>query len=264
MSDTASFFEHEDELAKWRREGDAITEGERRAQRERQRAEGRAQRETSWSWRDDIAAEIDAGRESLLDVVGQAIGEEIADLRCELEKKMEVSLRIALLEQSGMLPKVCGTWDGDRTYDALSICTKDGGTFIAKKSAPTECPGPDWQILACRGSRGQIGPTGAIGPTGPPGPRGETGPVISGWSVDRKNFTVRPILDNGHGGFGPPLELRQLFEEFADQRDGTGVPEARAATKAVAAHRHVHNQPTLVALVHGSPPKPAEEEAPVE
>ena len=154
-----------------------------------------------------------------------------------------------------MLPKVCGTWDADRTYDALSICTKDGGTFISKRSGPTQCPGPDWQILSCRGSRGQIGPTGPRGETGPPGTRGEPGPRITGWQIDNKKFVVRPILDNGHGGFGPSLDLRGLFEEFADRRDG--VATAKAAK--VAAHRHVHSQPPLVRLISGAPSQAEEE-----
>ena len=266
MTDAA--YEFESDLARWKREGDEITAREEEAREQRRRTERRAQREAARA-----ACSLDEARiEELLqferdvtnETVGTLIGEMISDLRKELEKKMQISLRIALLEQGGMLPKVCGTWDADRTYDALSICTKDGGTFISKRSAPTECPGPDWQILACRGSRGQIGPQGPRGQIGPQGPRGEMGPPgargetgmnLHGWLVE--GYRVTPVL--GGGVPGPTLDLRPLFQRFVDEQAGV------ASTKVVKAAKdhHVFGQPPLVRLIHGPPPQP-EEEAPVE
>ena len=81
--------------------------------------------------------------------------------------------------------------------------------------------------------------------------------------IDYKRLMIAPVFEDGR--FGPPLDLREifkLFETFLDQRDGTGIAEAKAAR--AAAHRHVHGQPPLVQLIHGPPPQPAEEEAPVE
>ena len=194
------------------------------------------------------------------ETVGTLIGEMISDLRSELEKKMQVSLRIAILEQRGLTPHVRGTWQATESYSALDVCVHDGASWIAKHSNPGGLPGEGWQLLACRGSRGQIGPTGPRGETGPPGPQGERGPKFTRWDIDRKRLMVTPVFEDGR--FGPPLDLREvfkLFELFIDQRDGTGVAEARAAK--IAAHRHIHNQPTLVALTHGPPPAPAEEES---
>ena len=254
----------DDPLAKWRREGDEITAREDAAREQRRRTERRAQREAT-----RVAYSVDETRleEALQferditnETCGTLIGEMINDLRSELEKKMEVSLRISLLEQNGMLPKICGVWDGDRTYDALSICSKDGGTFIAKRSGAGPCPGEDWQLLACRGSRGQPGPIGPRGETGPPGARGEPGPEFARWDVDLKRLTVTPIFSDNR--FGPPLNLRGLFEAFIDQRSGIDVDDAKAAKAAARAaeRQHIFNQPPLVALVHGPPPTPAEEE----
>jgi hypothetical protein len=62
-------------------------------------------------WDRHVRNLLAAERASLLDVVGEALGEEIRDLWVAFEKKLQVSLRLAILEQSGMVPKVCGTWE---------------------------------------------------------------------------------------------------------------------------------------------------------
>ena len=90
--------------------------------------ESNAPREARDGW-DDF-------RESLLDVVGLAIGEEIADLRKEFQSEMRTSLRIAILEQAGLCPHVRGVWQTTENYAALDICMKDGAAWIAKHITP--------------------------------------------------------------------------------------------------------------------------------
>ena len=52
-------------------------------------------------WDQHIHSLLERERESLLDVVGQALGEEIM-LWDAIEKKLQVSVRLAILEQSGL------------------------------------------------------------------------------------------------------------------------------------------------------------------
>ena len=258
MTDAANF-EFESDLARWRREGDAITAREQRERERRGRAERMAQRGAARA-----ACSLDEARiEELLqferdvtnETVGTLIGEMISDLRTEIEKKLQVSLRIAILEQSGLTPHVRGTWQANENYSALDVCVHDGASWIAKHSNPGVLPGEGWQLLACRGSRGQIGPQGPRGETGPPGARGETGMNLNGWLVE--GYRITPIL--GGGVPGPSLDLRPLFQRFLDEQ--ANAASAKAAK--VAAHRHVHSQPPSVRLISGSPPPAPAEEEPV-
>ena len=246
------FGKPEDPLAKWKREADERTAAEQEERERRQRAERRAQREATRSLDEAHIAELlQFERDITNETVGTLIGEMIEDLRRELEDKMRVSLRIAILEQRGLTPHVRGTWQANENYSALDICMHDGTAWIAKYSNPGPLPGEGWQILSCKGERGKIGPIGPRGEQGPPGPRGEPGVNLNGWLVD--GFRVTPIL--GGGVPGPTLDLRPLFQKFLDEQ--AGVASAKAVK--AAEHRHIHSQPTLVALVHGPPPQPAEE-----
>ena len=245
-------------MTKWRREADERTEAEREAREERARIERRARREAVRVARSVDEARLEEAlqfeRDITNETVGTLIGEMINDLRSEIEKKLQVSLRIAILEQSGLCPRVRGTWQATETYSALDVVACDGSTFICKRTGAGQCPGEDWQVLACRGERGKPGPVGPRGETGPVGARGETGMNLNGWLVN--GYRITPVL--GGGSPGPTLDLRPLFQRFLDE-------QANAATTKVARaaeHRHVHSQPPLVALVHGSPP-PAAEEGPV-
>lgn len=244
-------FEIEDPVRKWKREADerqAEIDAEREnEQRERERARCRAQREANGDWDRYFHGLLEIEREFLYDVVGSAMGEMIADLRRELEKKMQVSLRIALLEQGGLVPRVRGTWQATEAYSALDICIHDGAAWIAKHSNPGTLPGEGWQLIACRGLRGLTGERGPRGETGPAGPRGELGPTITGWKVDAKRFQVLPILDGGRGGFGPPLDLRELFLEFQKQTEVEPVP----AGKSAASKRPPGHAAPLVRLING-------------
>jgi hypothetical protein len=68
-----------------------------------------------------------------------------------------------------------------------------------------------------RGPKGPQGERGHRGPPGRPGRKGDSGmtprvAMIKGWIVDRKRYSVTPILtDNTVGSM---IELRGLFEQF--------------------------------------------------
>jgi hypothetical protein len=71
--------------------------------------------------------------------------------------------------------EVRGTYSPEETYSRLNIVALNGGSFIAKRNDPGECPGDGWQLLTSPGKRGQKGEDGARGigergPEGPPGP----------------------------------------------------------------------------------------------
>ena len=164
------FGKPEDPLAKWKREADERTTAEQEERERRQRAERRAQREAARSLDDGHLEErFQFERDITNETVGTLIGEMIEELRRELENKMQVSLRIAILEQRGLVPHVKGVWQETENYSALDICMKDGTAWIAKYSNAGPLPGEGWQILSCKGERGKPGPIG---------PRGETGPAL--------------------------------------------------------------------------------------
>jgi hypothetical protein len=106
-----------------------------------------------------------------------------------------------------------GTYNDAETYKQLDVVMVNGSSFVALKDAPGPCPGPDWHLLASRGSRGQHGERG---PRGEPGASivGPIGPTITirAWEIDRSRYTARSIMSDGSRG--PALELRPLFEQF--------------------------------------------------
>jgi hypothetical protein len=62
-----------------------------------------------------------------------------------------------------------GTWAAGETYRALDVVALGGASFAARIDEPGACPGPDWQVIAIQGRRGQAGEPGAKGPKGDPG-----------------------------------------------------------------------------------------------
>src|SRR5262245_7284221 len=93
-----------------------------------------------------------------------------------------------------------GPFAAGATYTAMDIAMVNGSAFLALCDNPGSCPGPGWRLLA------------AVGKRGPKGDPGVTPPIISGWRVDPKTFTVTPTMSNGTRG--PALELFGLFREF--------------------------------------------------
>jgi hypothetical protein len=63
--------------------------------------------------------------------------------------------------------------------------------------------------LASQGKRGVAGEKGERGPQGSPGSSGVT---ICDWKIDRARYVATPIMSDGSEG--PPLELRELFQQF--------------------------------------------------
>ena len=102
---------------------------------------------------------------------------------------------------------VRGTFDEKATYKSFDIVAMDGASFIARKDNPGPLPGSGWQLLARQGSRGIAGPKGERGKDGKDGAR------LSGWRVE--GYTATPIMSDG--GYGPPLNLRSLFQQFLDE-----------------------------------------------
>jgi hypothetical protein len=110
---------------------------------------------------------------------------------------------------------VRGTFDEAAEYRNLDVVAMNGGSFVALRDAPGRCPGSGWQLLTSPGKRGpagQSGEKGARGERGPPGEPGSSGATISGWKMDRARYLATPLMSDG--GEGPPLELRELFEQF--------------------------------------------------
>jgi hypothetical protein len=110
---------------------------------------------------------------------------------------------------------VRGTFSAKVDYRALDIVALNGGSFIARKDQPGDCPGDGWQSLTMpgkRGEKGERGPAGVRGERGLKGDRGEPAPTIVGWQIDREVYVARAVMSDGSQS--PPLELRGLFEQF--------------------------------------------------
>jgi hypothetical protein len=119
---------------------------------------------------------------------------------------------LATSGRDGKTISVRGTFNETAEYHRLDVVALNGGSFIALKDAPGPCPGSGWQLLASQGKRGAAGEKGERGSPGPRGDPGLSGATISGWKIDRTRYLATPLMSNG--GEGPPLELRELFEQF--------------------------------------------------
>src|SRR6516162_10940170 len=107
---------------------------------------------------------------------------------------------------------VRGTFDEAADYQRLDIVAFNGGSFIALKDAPGPCPGPGWQLFASPGKRGIAGPKGERGERGAKGDPGLSGTTICDWKIDRARYLATPLMSDGSPG--PPLELREVFQQF--------------------------------------------------
>jgi hypothetical protein len=242
----------ESQAERWRRE-DAEDEARRQAEREEQRKmRERAERAAAQNLDDRVRSLISENWEVCREAVGGVIGEMIDDLRQELLEKMRVDLRVAILEQSGLVPRVKGTFSEHETYSALDICALNGGLWLAKFSNPGPLPGEGWQLMSCRGSKGERGLVGPRGERGEVGPQGEPGPGITGWKVDREKFRITPLLKGGH--YGPPVDLLPMFQEYDRQIHG-GAP----ATKRVEVEPPRRDRPEAAPIVNRIVSAPAVE-----
>jgi len=119
------------------------------------------------------------------------------------------------------VPVVKGTFDPKQAYSALDIVVSDGAAFIARRKDPGPCPGENWQMISRQGQRGIAGDKGVAGRDGTPGVKGDQGvpgkdaPSIKAWKIDAKHFLAVPMLSDG--SVGAQLDLRPLFEQFAEE-----------------------------------------------
>jgi hypothetical protein len=141
-------------------------------------------------------------REFSHSVLAEVIATLANDLRDELTKA------IAGLRAQRSL-SVVGTYSGDIRYRQLDVVALNGASFCARVDDPKQCPGPDWQLVAAQGRAGRPGPQGESGRNG------RDAAAIKEWHVDRMNFVVTPLMNDGTAG--PPLYLRELFQSFLDQ-----------------------------------------------
>jgi hypothetical protein len=107
-----------------------------------------------------------------------------------------------------------GTYNERADYHALDLVAFNGGSFLARKDRPGECPGPDWQLIASPGKKGEKGLPGDRGPKGEPGVPGAAGVRLVGWRSDDANFRAVAKLSDGSE---LPLDLRQMFQRFYDE-----------------------------------------------
>jgi hypothetical protein len=100
-------------------------------------------------------------------------------------------------------------------YHTLDIVALDGGSFIARRDDPGDCPGDGWQLIASAGRRGRPGVQGERGEKGESGERGLPAPTMLGWEIDREGYSATPIMSDGSQLSA--LELRGLFEQFVGE-----------------------------------------------
>jgi hypothetical protein len=127
----------------------------------------------------------------------------LTEVIASLQREFEATAKRLIGEAQAQ--KIRGTYARSEIYAPGDVVALDGGSFMAKRSAPGLCPGPDWQLIARQGQRGIAGPQGIAG---------KDAPKIVGWVVDRAAFTVAPKLSDG--STGPLLELAELFQPSAD------------------------------------------------
>lgn len=101
---------------------------------------------------------------------------------------------LAARGEDGRSVDVRGTYDKGEEYRYLDIVALNGGSFIALRDAPGDCPGDGWQLLAGRGKPGQAikGDKGEKGDAG----HGEPGAPVVAMMVDDAGMLT---LTNGDG-----------------------------------------------------------------
>jgi hypothetical protein len=119
---------------------------------------------------------------------------------------------LATAGRDGNSITVRGTFNETAEYRRLDVVALNGGSFVARKDAPGPCPGSGWQLLASQGKRGVAGARGERGERGPKGDPRLSGATICGWTIDRARYLATPLMSDGCQG--PPLELRELFQQF--------------------------------------------------
>ena len=84
-------------------------------------------------------------------------------------------------------------WAATEEYCRLDVVALNGGSFVALKDGPGECPGPGWMLLTQQGKRGE---RGEKGPKGDRGERGLPAPPVTALVVNDEGLLT---LTNGDG-----------------------------------------------------------------
>jgi hypothetical protein len=129
------------------------------------------------------------------------------------EPPHEVWQTIAKSGEDGRGFAVRGTWEPTTPYKSHDVVARNGGSFVALKDGPGECPGPGWQLLTSPGKRGERGERGERGIKGE---SGRDGAGFIGWVHDLENYRAIPVLSDG--SHGEPLEVRSFLERLIAER----------------------------------------------
>jgi hypothetical protein len=163
------------------------------------------------SWQTWIEGRLGQEREYTSALMTEVIRGLVADLDARVNKAL-IDLYAATRPQNGLDGRsfdIVGTYSPQTRYRALQVVALNGSSFAARQDDPGPCPGSGWQLIACQGKRGPIGPKGDAGLRGCDG---RDAPKIVGWEIDDKTYTAVPRFADGT--YGPTLELRKLFERF--------------------------------------------------
>ena len=106
---------------------------------------------------------------------------------------------------------ICGTYDPLAEYDHLDVVTLNATWFVAKHDRPGPCPGEGWKA-GPTGKRGEKGERGERGLPGLKGDKGESGRDLVAWQIDKRTYSVVPLMSDGSNG--PPISLMALFQQF--------------------------------------------------
>lgn len=122
---------------------------------------------------------------------------------------------LAARGNDGLTPNIRGTFVRGVSYKRMDVVALNGGSFIAHKDDPGSCPGPDWQLIASPGKRGEKGITGDRGERGHSNTP-EPPAILVGWKHDLKAYTATPVLSDGTEG--EVLNIRLFLEQFLIER----------------------------------------------
>jgi hypothetical protein len=122
-----------------------------------------------------------------------------------------------------------GTYDSLTTYSYLDVVALNGGSFIALRDRPGDCPGDGWQLLASAGKRGERGVRG------PQGPRGLAASSVKWLSFDSARMALVVTMGDGTstkiplaGVFTNVTIDRELLHRVQDDRwRGVEIQRAR-------------------------------------